>query len=240
MQTFIRRGLPGAGFLLLHEVCPAGEDKSRVALAVAVQAVASATHFLATELQKLSTLSSLPSTNGTEAAEAPPSAAAAAAFSRYYIICASSMLFLSLAGGNTASFSKTINIMKYWSSSLANPSSLDHSHHTVNLGIICRAVSESDADDAQVVARWLSDAVIEDARERRLANVTQAPAWRLVVEWAQVTGCFVCQRALDQLVAAGDWGELMLVAHDCAIHPQVIRSFASACAQDSVKKTCGS
>ncbi len=238
MQTFIRKGLPGAGLLLLHEVCPAGEDKTRVALAVAVQTVASAMQSLATESQKLQTLSSLPLTNAAEATEATPSAAGAGTLSRFNITCASAMLFLSLAGGNTSSFSKTINIMKYWSSVVSSTAAHAHSHHTVSLSIICRAVCDSDEDDAQVVARWLSDAVIEDARERHLDNVTQASAWRLVVEWTQVTGCFVCQRVLDQLITAGDWGNLMLVAHDCGIHPQIIWSFTSACAPDSVQKTC--
>jgi hypothetical protein len=131
--------------------------------------------------------------------------------------------------------------MNYWAATCASPAGEAHSissSHMVNLSVICSAVTDDDVNDAQVVARWLSDAVIEDARECRLASVTQSSIWRHVVEWTQVTGCFVCQRALEQLIAAGDWGHLMRAAHECSIHPQVIMSFTSACAPDSVQKTC--
>ncbi len=227
VQTFIRRGLPGAALLLLYEICPAGEDKTRFALAVAVQTVASAIQHMAVESCKQQSSS--------------PLSSGASPISRCNVTCASAILFLSLAGGNISTFSKTISIMKYWAATCASPAGEGQSissSHVVNLAVICSAVTDDDTNDAQVVARWLSDAVIEDARECRLTSVTQSSIWCHVVEWTQVTGCFVCQRALEQLIAAGDWGRLMHAAHECSIHPQVIMSFTSACAPDSVQKTC--
>jgi hypothetical protein len=213
VQTFIRKGLPGAAFLLLHEICPAGEDKTRVALAVAVQAAVAAIQLLVSSPQ------SQPSTSHCD------------------ITCASCMLFLSLAGSSTVSFGRTIRIMKFWAANASGTLLEGESRHMVDLSVICSAIVDQDVNDAQVVARWLSISVVDDARNHRFASVTQSSVWRHVVEWTQITGCFVCQRALEQLIAVGDWGQLMRVAHECSIHPQVILSFTQACAPDSVQKT---
>ena len=237
VQTFIRRGLPGAALLLLHEICPAGEDKTRVALAVAVETVASDIQLTAAESQSQQQSAPLSSSAAAAAAAASTSPSTSAAeILRCNTTCASAMLFLALAGGDTSSFGKTINIMKYWVS--AAEGQYRHSHHLVNLGVISRAVADNDVNDAQVVARWLSDTVIEDARDCRLASVRLSSAWCHVVAWTQVTGCFVCQRALEQLIAAGDWGQLMCAAHECGIHPRVVMSFTSAFAPESVQKQC--
>ncbi len=168
------------------------------------------------------------------------SAAAAKSASHFNTMCASSVIFLSLAGGDASSFLYAVNVVKYWAqcaSAAAQDDSSRSSFSMVTPGGICSAVTDGDKNAARVVARWLSDAVVEDSRNRRLATVTQSSIWRHVVEWTRVTGCFVCQRALEQLIDIGDWGQLMRAAHECSIHPQVVMSFVSACAVDSVQKT---
>lgn len=225
VTTFIMKNLPGAAFLLLHEICAAGEDKTQRALAAAIRAVAAAADNQVKAACHQSSATTL--------------AGAASAESQCDVTCASSLLFLSLAGGETSSFLDAASVIKYWAraTSAAAQDNQRLSVPIVNIDAICCAVIDDDKNAARVVARWLSDAVVEDARERRLATVTQSTIWRHVVEWTRVSGCFVCQRALEQLIDIGDWGQLMNMAHECSIHPQVIMSFASACAMDSVQKT---
>jgi hypothetical protein len=227
VQTFVKKGLPGAAFLLLHEVCPAGEDKTRVALSVAVHASLCAVQLQAAAVQQEPTNTS--------------AQAAASAASRSDMICASAMLFLSLVGSDTSSFCKIINILKYWALTSSTASSGGRSslssRFTVSSHVLLSAILDRDVDAAQVVARWLSDAAIEDARDQHLTNVLQSSVWRHIVEWTQITGCFVCQRAIEQLIQAGDWGQLMCAACQCSIRPQILVSLTSSFAPDSVQKT---
>jgi hypothetical protein len=222
VTTFIMRGMPGAAFLLLHEICAAGEDKTQTAFVVAIHAVAAAGNQHVASLRHHSSPSATP-----------------AASSSCDLTSASALLFLSLAGGDIVSFLDASSVIKYWT--VASSAAVRDTHRfaapMVNTSVICSAVLGDDKNAARVVARWLSDAVIEDSREHRLAAVTQSSIWRHVVEWTRVSGCFVCQRALEQLIDIGDWGQLMRTAHECSIHPQVIMSFTSACAADSIQKT---